>query len=62
MYFSVLIVVLYVIYWIIQNWKLIKLDIREPIEYPMGIRQTFSVYKLSICNSEGIKTDQSTVV
>ncbi|CAO1300403.1 unnamed protein product [Diamesa hyperborea] len=46
MYFSVLIVILYVIYWIIQNWKLIKLDIREPIEYPMGIRQTFSVYKL----------------
>ena len=62
MYFSVLIVILYVIYWIIKNWKLIKLNIPEPIEYPLGIRQVFSVYKLSVCNPEGIKIDQVPVV
>lgn len=54
MFFSVLIVVLFVIYWLLTNWKLIKLNIPEPMEYPMGMRQTFALYKISRCNPEGI--------
>ena len=54
MYFCVLILILFVIYWIIKNRKLIKLNVPEALEYPMGMRQIFSLYKLSICNPEGI--------